>query len=102
MADSSTFDYVCSALENATSLSRIESRGTVRLALKTAGLSANSVTAEQMEVVIDRLFPVELENRGVADADRVCLAMKSGLSALVSDASTGDTPESVFDRLGGS
>ncbi len=102
MADSCAFDHVCSALENATSLNRIESRGTVRLALKTAGLSANSVTPEQMAVVIDRLFPVELENRGVANPDGVCLEMKRGLSTVVPDASTGDTPESVFDRLGGS
>ena len=102
MADSPTCDRMCSALENTTSLNRIEARGTVRLALKTAGLSANSVTPAQMSVVIDRLFPVELENRGVADPDGVCLKMKRGLSAVVSDASAGDTPESVFDRLGGS
>jgi len=102
MSDSATFDHVCSALENATSLNRIESRGTVRLALKTAGLGANSITPEQMAVVIERVLPVELENRGVTDPDRVCMAMNSGLSAVASDASTGDTPESVFDRLGGS
>jgi hypothetical protein len=44
MADSPCFDRVCAALESETSLDRIEARGTVRLALKGAGLDAASDT----------------------------------------------------------
>lgn len=101
MADSAVFTHVCIALESVTSFSRIEARGTVRLALKSAGLEANSVTAEQMQVVIERVFPIELENRGIPDPDSVCRAIASGLAGVASEAST-DTPESVFRRLGDS
>lgn len=101
MADSAAFAHVCIELENATTFSRIEARGTVRLALKSAGLAANSVTAEQMKVVIERIFPVELENRGIPDPESVCQTVARGLSSIGSEAST-DTPESIFHRLGGS
>jgi hypothetical protein len=101
MAESPAFTHVCEALENATSFSRIEARGTIRLSLKSAGLAANSVTAEQMRIVVERVLPAELENRGVLDSERVCQAMTRGLSGIASEASS-DTPESVFRRLGGS
>ena len=48
MADAAVFDWICNRLEQDTSLDRLESRGTVRLALKSAGLDARSVTPEQM------------------------------------------------------
>lgn len=101
MADSAAFAHVCIALENATTFSRIEARGTVRLALKSAGLAANSVTSEQMQVVIERIFPVELENRGIPDPEEVCRIVAHGLTDIGSETAA-DTPESVFDRLGGS
>jgi hypothetical protein len=101
MADSSAFAHVCGALESATSFTRIEARGTVRIALKSAGLAANSVTADQIQVVIERVLPVELENRGIPDPDSVCRAIVRGLSTVASEESA-DTPESVFLRLGGS
>lgn len=101
MADSAAFAHVCTALENATTFSRIEARGTVRLALKSAGLAAKSVTAEQIQVVIDRIFPLELENRGIPDPESVCQIVARGLAGIGSESSI-DTPESVFDRLGGS
>jgi len=52
MADSAAFTHICDALESETSFSRIEARGTIRLALKSAGLAANSVTPEQIKVVV--------------------------------------------------
>ena len=48
MADDNVFDWVCGALESATSLDRLEARGTLRLALKASGLEARTVTAEQL------------------------------------------------------
>jgi hypothetical protein len=99
MVDSAAFAHVCNALESATYFSRIEARGTVRLALKCAGLAANSVTPEQIQVVIERVLPVELQNRGIPDPDLVCRIIASGLTGVSSEASS-DTPESVFRRLG--
>lgn len=101
MADSPAFAQVCVALESETSFNRIEARGTIRLALKSAGLTGSAVTTEQMQVVIERVIPGELANRGIPDPDAVCAAIARALSEVVSDDSS-ETPESVFHRLGGS
>ena len=99
MADSPAFDYACERLEAASSLSRIEARGTIRLSLKEAGLETGSVTTDQMAVVIDRVLPGELESRGVEDVPTVCRALMEGL-ADVEAGDTSDSPEAVFSRLG--
>ena len=101
MADSAAFTHVCNALESETTFSRIEARGTIRLALKSAGLAASSVTPEQIQVVIERVLPAELESRGIPDPESICRSITRGLGGIASEAS-GDTPESVFRRLGGS
>jgi hypothetical protein len=101
MADSAAFDFVCSELEKDTSLDRLEARGTVRLALKGAGLEARSVTPDQIAVVVEKLLPGELESRGIEDAAALCARIKSGLSS-VSAGDQVETPDAVFQRLGGS
>lgn len=102
MADSSAFDFACNELERGTSLQRLEARGTVRLALKDAGLEARSVSALQMSAVMTQLMPKELHNRGVENAEPICRAIASALASLPDDGVAVDTPESVFQRLGGS
>ena len=99
MADTSAFDFVCAEVEKATSLDKLQARGTVRLALKSAGLDAQSVTAAQLRVILDKLMPAELESRGCADAEAVC-ARISGLLAGASFSGSGDSPEAIFARLG--
>ena len=102
MADSPTFDWICSELERRTNLDRLEARGTIRLALKGAGLEARSLTAEQMKVVLERLLPGELATRGVEDAESLCVTLLPDLQALASDArDVSEAPEDVFRRLGG-
>jgi len=102
MADSKSFDFACSELERGTTLERLEARGTVRLALKDAGLDARSVTALQMSAVMTQLMPQELKNRGIENAEPICRAIASALAALPDESVPVDTPESVFQRLGGS
>jgi len=104
MADASAFDWVCSELEQRTCLDRLETRGTVRLALKEAGLDPRSLTATQMKVVIEKVMPAELESRGVENAESVCRELVPGLDQLASegDGSARETPEAVFRRLAGS
>ena len=100
MANSPVFDWVCEELERSTRLDRLEARGTVRLALKDAGLEAGVVQPDQMKVVIERLLPRELEGRGVEGAAAVCeqLAMRvEGVDAGTSE----ESPDEVFRRLGG-
>jgi hypothetical protein len=101
MADSAAFAAVSTQIEQRTDLDRLESRGTVRLALQKAGLDAASVTPRQMGVVLERVLPGELAGRGVADADGLCRNLASIVSALPEEAA-GDTPDMVFQRLGSS
>ncbi len=101
MAESAAFTHLCTALESETTFSRIEARGTVRLALKGAGLDAKNITVEQMKVILERIFAKELESRGVPDPEAVCRMLIRSLDHVASS-SSGDTPEDVFSRLGGS
>ncbi len=102
MADT-LFDIAAESLERHTHLNRLEARGTLRIALKAAGLEPHSVTAEQLKVVFEKLMPGELEKRDVSDAAAVCLAVAEEIARTPvqsgPDAST-DLDE-VFGRLGG-
>ena len=98
MADSTAFVVLCEALENESTLDRLEARGTIRLALRQAGLDARSVTAAQLTVVVEKILPTELETRGV-ESD-VCPRLVSSLANLTETASPNDSPEGVFSRLG--
>ena len=99
MADSPAFESVCELLENCTNLDRLESRGTVRLALKNAGLDPHNVTAPQMTVVLEKVLPDELAARGIADT----AFLRDGHSVLATleVGAQPNSPESVFARLGG-
>lgn len=101
VADSAAFDFVCEELQRDTSLDRLEARGTVRLALKQAGLEARSVTPDQMKVVVQKLLPGELSSRGIANGDDVCRKMVSGLDRVDAGGAAGEAPDEVFRRLGG-
>ena len=72
MEDSPVFERTCEELEQRTTLGRIEVRGTVRIALRRAGLEARSVDVAQMTVLLDKMLPHELATRGVDDAGTVC------------------------------
>lgn len=101
MADSEAFNKTCALLEDLTELSRLEARGTVRIALKKAGLTSGSVRASELVVVLRAVLPGELVSRGIANTDSVCGRLSAGLSRI-SDLPRSETPESVFSRLGGS
>ncbi len=100
MADAAAFDAVADRLERSTSLDRLEARGTLRIALKRAGLDPRSVRVDQLRTVVERVVPDELVARGVEDARAVIDALIGALSA-VEESGDVDSPESVFERLGG-
>lgn len=101
MADSAAFGWTCEELEKETDLDRLEARGTVRIALKSAGLEAGTVRPDQMKVVIEKVMPGELAARGVDDADAVCARLAERVDRI--DAGEGaESPDEVFRRLGGS
>lgn len=104
MGESSVFERSCAELERATSFDNLSARGTVRLALKSAGLDPREVTVAQMIVVVKRVLPAELKVRGIKDADDVCSVIAGNISRVASTdaATTGASVEDVFRRLGGS
>ena len=99
MPDSAAFDAACEALEQASPLNRLEARGTMRIALKGAGLDPRSVARDQMLVVIDRMLPDHLESRGVCAS--VGAELRARVQALAAEAGGDTSPEAVFERLGG-
>jgi hypothetical protein len=97
----SLFEFVAETLLEKTDLENLEARGTIRLALKSSGLTAREVTQEQMVVVINQVLPRELRVRGVEDPEGVCEALAQAVKGF--DHGDGDSdstsPEDVFRRL---
>ena len=102
MADSPAFAWVCDQLQRATPLSDLEVRGTVRLALKQAGLEARSVSGAEMAVLLAKVMPLELQQRAVGNATQVCADLASRIGCLREVFLPDPTSvEEVFRRLGG-
>ena len=101
MSAENEFEFVCKALEASTDLDRLQARGTVRIALRAAGLEPEKVTAEQMSAVLDKLMPKELAALGVADPEAACATVASSLNNESWAAPQVDSPESIFERIGG-
>ena len=101
MAGANAFEWLCASLESATDFDRLEARGTVRIALKRAGLEVKTLSAEQVKVVLEKLMPEELETRGVADAASICTRLVGRLDEIsaVDGVTAESTPEAVFARL---
>ncbi len=91
------FDFAAERLEHHTSLDRLEARGTLRIALKIAGLTAKSVTAGALCVVFEKVMPEELEKRDVGDAASVCSAVIGDL--VSSPAPTDEAPATDLDAI---
>jgi hypothetical protein len=99
---STLFDTAADLLEQRTSLDRLEARGTLRLALKEAGLDIATLSVEQLGVVFEKILPGELERRGVDDASTACDAVMKevALSPAAAASVKSEDAESVFKRLG--
>ena len=99
MAEESTFDFLCGELERESSLDRLEARGTVRIAIKKAGLDPLAATPRELAVVAEKVLPDELAARGIDDPHALCVALAKCVSTH--DAGeTRETPEAIFARLG--
>jgi hypothetical protein len=95
------FDRMAEQLEQLSSLNRLEARGTIRLALKQAGLNPGSVTSDQMKVVLHKVLAGELTSRGIDDAEALCERLAGDLDAAGLEAGAAcDRPEEIFQRLG--
>jgi hypothetical protein len=98
MADSSAFVWMCEELETKSGLSRLEARGTVRLALKEAGLRGEDLTPSQAATVAQHVLPAELSARRVADVEALCQHLAQGVQALA-DERSGASPDEIFSQM---
>ena len=98
------FDLAAEKLERTTDMDRLAARGTLRIALKEAGLDAHKLTLPQLRAVFERLMPKELDARGVSDAAATCEAAMDEIarSADAIDLASSASPDDVFKRIGGS
>jgi len=103
MAANGLFDAVAEALEAGSSLDRLEARGTLRIALKNAGLESEGLTSTQMQVVLKRVLPAELDARGIDGAADLCETLVDFVDSIgdSEDVAATDTPEDVFRRVRG-
>ncbi len=95
------FEFVSEELEKRSDLENLEARGTIRLALKSSGLTAREVTRKQMVVVIDQVMPRELRVRGVENPEAVCGELSQAVKGFEAEGgeSASTSPEDVFRRL---
>jgi hypothetical protein len=101
MATSAAFDWACAALDERSSLDRLEARGTLRLTLREAGFEPGSVSAEQLTVVLEKLLPGQLTSRGIDDAEELCRELSRRIVDVECDSPAVESPEDVFRRLSG-
>ncbi len=97
------FDIAAERLGESSDLDRLATRGTLRIALKEAGLDAHKLTIPQLRVVFEKLMPKELDARGISDAATTCEAVMDEIarSADAIDVESSASPDDVFQRLGG-
>ena len=102
VASSAAFDLTSELLTSGTQLEPLVVRGTVRLAVKAAGLDAARVSGTPMRARLRSLLPNELERRGVPEASALCARVERSLaSAEVRSAADGaDRAAAIFERLG--
>jgi hypothetical protein len=93
-------DWVSNEIETGTSLDRLAARGTVRLALREAGLDPAALDARQLAVVLERVLPGKLTSSGVADGEAFCAGLRARMPSQGGRAG-GESPEAIFSRLGG-
>jgi hypothetical protein len=100
MAVTNAFDRLCAHLESISQLDRLEVRGTIRIALKQAGLDPNFASPDQLSVVVEKIVPGELTSRAVEAAADLCSALAAGLKRDAGDAARTESPEAIFACLG--
>ena len=102
--ESDLFALVAAGLEAHTDLDRLEARGTLRIALKKAGVDPKTFTVPELEAVFAKIMPDELAQRGAANAVEVCGIVLKSLPSEV-PAAPGDSATSrdeIMRRLASS
>jgi hypothetical protein len=98
MTESAIFEWACATLESASQMTRLQSRGTLRLILKQAGLEPGTFNRRQLAVIAARMMPGELHKRGIAEVERICAALADCPESIAE--THAHSPDDIFDRLG--
>lgn len=93
------FTIVADRLCELSALDRLEARGTLRIALKKAGVDAKHLGRDDLEATFAEILPAELEARGCADSKAICDAILNSLGGDVPESSTRSSDE-IMRRLG--
>lgn len=99
MTESRAFEWTAAEMEPLFGMSRIETRGTLRLALKEAGLEPRTVNARQMAVLLEKVMPKLLRSRRIVDPEPACASLALRVREQRFD-DPFEPPEDVFRRLG--
>ncbi len=96
------FDIAAESLEGATDMDRLAARGTLRIAVKEAGLDPHKLTVPQLRAVFEKLMPKELESRGITDAAATCKTVMHDIARAASETeqAASISPDEIFKRLG--
>lgn len=102
MSDTSAvFEFVCERLETMAKMSRIEARGTVRLALREVGKNPTHVSTNDMCTIVSKVLPRMLQTRGLKEGAQICHEIAQQLSqAKIASGATYLDPAEIFARLG--
>ena len=92
---SDVFEKTCELLEQHTSFTRLQSRGTIRLILKEARLVPETVEKGEMLELLKTKLASELEKRGVSEGAGVA----EQLVAAVERTKFADTAYDVFKKI---
>ena len=92
------FDLGAEALERHTDFDRLEARGTLRIALKNAGLNPKNVSADQFRVVFEKVMPAELEQRGIEDSAGVISRVMDEIAASATDTTSAPSSDEIVSR----
>lgn len=98
MSESNAFVWLCDQVETITNLSRLEARGTVRIALKELGLLPADLAPLQAAKVAEHVLPRELATRGVDDAAAICQRLAVEAKNIPDDRS-GSAADEIFREL---
>ena len=99
--DAALFDLAADSLEQHSGFDRLAARGTLRIALKVAGLAPKNVSGAQLQVVFEKVMPGELDSRGVSDVPDVCAAVLADLESAgdAAEDASATSPDEIFRRL---
>ena len=100
MSTSAVFDWLSTQLSQHSTLEVIQARGTLRLALKDAGLEPRTLTKTQAQVLLAKVLPYELGTRGVSNAAQLCAELTTALKMMTFADATTEAAETIFARLG--